>query len=355
MPRLADTHVLAPHFKRRLSGVTTTVIQLAPIQARMMGERARGFATLGPGLPPGMPRVTGVPGLKWVDLLRRTRSGTRRVWHARRNVEMLPAIVLRDVARAPLRILFTSASQREHSAYTRWLIGRMDRVVAVSARSGAYLRVPHDVVLHGIDTQRFRPSQDKAALKAALGLDPSRRHVGCFGRIRARKGTGDFVEAMIATLPSRPGWTALIAGRATAEHAGFERALRARALAAGLSDRIRFVGEHDDIHRWHAALDLYVAPQRWEGFGMTPLEAMASGVPVLATDAGAFPEMVTPQTGRLVSREDVRALAREAGALMDLPSLDAMGRAARAHAEARFPLEGEAARLCAIYDEMLRT
>ena len=349
-----DLHVVVPHFKRRLSGVTTTVIQLVPLQRRILAERGLGLATIGPGLPKGLPRSR----TPWpLALLRRPKGARRRVWHARRNVEMLPAIIARDVFRLPLAILFTSASQREHSAYTRWLIGRMDRVVATSERGLSYLHVPADVVMHGIDTERFAPPPDPNALareRRELGLQPGRRYVGCFGRIRERKGTGDFVEAMLRVLPERPDWIAVIAGRATPAHQDYERSLRERVKRAGMADRIVFVGEHNAIHRWHGALDLYIAPQRWEGFGMTPLEAMASGVPVVATDVGAFPELVTSETGTIVPRENVAAMADAAARFMDDDALRRQAsRAARGHVEAKFALEREAGRLCAIYGEML--
>ena len=348
---ISRTHVIAPHFKRRLSGVTTTMIQLVPEQARQLAERGFGIATIGPGLPPQLPRMRR---RSLLGLWQAPVGTKRRVWHARRNIEMLPGIVLRDILRAPLALLFTSASQREHTAWTRWLIGRMDRVVATSERGRSYLRVPADVVMHGIDLDRFQPPDNRATLRRELGLLPGRRYVGCFGRIRERKGTGDFVDAMLRVLPDRPDWTAVIAGRATAEHAAFERDLRERARSARLEDRIAFVGEHADIHRWHAVLDLFVAPQRWEGFGMTPLEAMASGVPVVATDVGAFSELLTPRTGTIVPPDNVPALAEATAALMD----DEEGRreaaaAARAHVEDRFGIGREAAALCKIYAEML--
>ena len=347
----SEAHVVAPHFKRRLSGVTTTMIQLVPEQARQMAERGLGIATLGPGLPASLPRLRP---FGWLGLLRRPKGTPRRVWHARRNVEMLPGILLRDVLRAPLTLLFTSASQREHTAYTRWLIGRMDRVVATSERGRAYLRVPAEVVMHGIDLERFRPPESRATLRRELGLMPGRAYVGCFGRIRERKGTGDFVEAMIRILPERPDWTALVAGRATAEHAAYERTLREKAAEAGLAERILFVGEHADIHRWYAALDLFVAPQRWEGFGMSPLEAMASGVPVVATDVGAFSELLPDPEAGIVPPGDVAALADRTARLMDdeAARIEA-GLIAREHVERDFAIEGEARRLCAIYAEML--
>ena len=66
--------------------------------------------------------------------------------------------------------------------------------------------------------------------------------MGCFGRIRHQKGTDLFVDAMIALLPQFPDWTAVITGRVTPEHRGFADELKKKVDAAGLSDRIVFLG-----------------------------------------------------------------------------------------------------------------
>ena len=337
--------VIAPNFKRRLSGVTSTIVQLVPEQRKTLGILA-----FGPGLPAYLPklRLRDLPAL-W----RRPAGRPFRIWHARRNVEMLPGIVLRDVLRMPLRLVFTSASQRRHTGYTRWLIGRMDAVVATSARSGAYLAVPHTVITHGIDQTRFRPAESAAEARRALGLDPATRTVGCFGRVRQGKGTDLFVDAMIALLPRHPGWQAVVAGRATAEHAAFEADLKRRVAEAGLTRRIRFVGEHRDIERWYRALDLFIAPQRWEGFGLTPLEAMSTGVPVVAADVGVFSDVVTPGTGTIVPPEDPEALIAAAEPFMADDALRA-ATAAAALTKARrdFPLAREAAEINAVYERL---
>ncbi len=335
--------VIAPNFKRRLSGVTSTIIQLVPLQARSIG-----IATLGPGLPDTLPKMrwTQVPGL-W----RRPASGRPRIWHARRNTEMVAGVILRDVLRAPVKLVFTSASQREHTRWTRFLIGRMDSVIATSRKTGAYLKVAHTVTMHGIDTGRFYPPSDRMEAVRAVGLDPDRFYVGCFGRIRRQKGTDLFVDAMIDLLPRYPDWSAIIAGRTTSSHVGFEQELRTRIDAAGLSDRILFVGEHRDIERWYRALALFVAPQRWEGFGLTPLEAMASGVPVVAADVGAFSELVADgATGSVVARDDLAALTDAIAVRLADEALRAgESRAASAHVDSRFRLEGEARALNGIY------
>ena len=82
---------------------------------------------------------------------------------------------------------------------------------------------------------------------------------------------------MIALLPEFPDWTAIVTGRVTAENRDFANDLERRVHEAGLSERIRFLGEVPDIRPWYRRLSLYVAPSRNEGFGLTPLEAMASG------------------------------------------------------------------------------
>ncbi|WP_223999624.1 glycosyltransferase family 4 protein [Aureimonas sp. SA4125] len=343
-----DVEVIAPNFKRRLSGVTSTIIQLVPLQAGTLG-----IAALGPGLPGHLPK------LRWRQILGLwTRPARRpfRIWHARRNTEMLAGLVLRDVLRMRLKLVFTSAAQRRHTAWTRFLIRRMDAVIATSRRSAAFLEVPATVILHGIDLDAFSPERTSTPSPAMQAL-AGQKIVGCSGRIRHQKGTDLFVAAMIDLLPHRPAWSAVITGRTTGEHAPFERDLRERIAAAGLSDRILFLGEVDDIAAWFRRFDLYVAPPRNEGFGLTPLEAMASGRPVVASDAGAFAEMIVEGvTGKVVPVDDVSALAAAIEPYLgDDAGRQAAGTAALDHVRRHFPLAREAAEIGAVYERLWDT
>jgi mannosyltransferase len=311
-----------------------------------------GIAALGPGLPDSLPRIRfwQLPGL-----LRRPSGRRHRVWHARRNVEMIGGLILRHVFRAPLKLLFTSASQRQHRPLTRWLIRRMDAVIATSRKTAVYLKVPNTVIMHGIDSACFCPPADIEAAKRALGFDPAQKIAGCFGRIRHQKGTDLFVDAMIRLLPDRPDWIGIVAGRTTAEHTGFERQLREKIAAAGLTDRIRFVGEHTDIEHWYQLLSLFIAPQRWEGFGLTPLEAMACGVPVVATDVGAFSELIVEgKTGAVIQRDSLDAMVEATATYLDDDALrQSAGRASIDHVRQDFLLQQEAEKLIAVYQRLM--
>lgn len=342
--RADEIEVIAPNLKKRWSGVTSTIFRLVPVQASQIA-----IACTGPNLPADLPRVT------LLQVLTMS-ARTPRVWHARRNTEMLAGLALRWILRKNLRLLFTSAAQRRHSAYTRWLLRRMDRVVATSARAASFLDVPSAVVMHGVDTDRFRPAAQREDVKDALGL-PARRLVGCFGRIRHQKGTDRFVDFMLRIVRRYPDVAAVVMGGTTADNRGFLDELEARVASAGQGEKILFLGEQPDarVPEFFRALDIFVAPQRWEGFGLTPLEAMASGVPVVVTRAGAFEEMVVAgQTGLIVDTDDDAGLEAAVAELLDDPGrCAAMGRAARAHVLDDFAIEREAAALTAIYREML--
>ncbi|ANK86618.1 lipopolysaccharide core biosynthesis mannosyltransferase LpcC [Rhizobium sp. N1314] len=344
---MRDVEIIAPNFKRRLSGVTSTIVQLIPCQIRL-GMR---IATLGPGLPEGLAKLrwSQLPGL-W----RRPARRRHRVWHARRNNEMAVGILLRHLLRMPLKLIFTSAAQRRHTAYTKWLIRRMDAVIATSDRSGSFLEVPHTVIQHGVDLSLFHPPETADDGIAATGL-PGRYLVGCFGRVRHQKGTDLFVQAMIELLPQHPEWTAVVSGRVTAEHVGFGEKLKADVAAAGLADRILFLGEVPDIKVWYRRLMLYVAPSRNEGFGLTPLEAMASRTAVVASDAGAYAELiVNGETGAVVPAGDGEALTRAIAPYIADPALAiAHGENALRHVRANFALEKEANAIGAVYDRLL--
>ncbi len=347
--------VIAPNFKSRMSGVTSTIIALVPAQRRSIN-----IVATGPGLPDDLPHL---PLRDLPPLLRSPPVGKPfRIWHARRNVEMIGGLFFRDVLRVPVRIVFTSAAQRSHKPLTRRLIRRMDAVIATSQAAASYLERPATVIRHGVDIDTFRPmsdserKQDKAKQPPTGSGSPPPLWIGCFGRIRHNKGTDLFVDAMIRLLPEQPDVRAVILGRATADNADFEQDLRRRIEAAGLSDRFHIPGEvpREDVIAWYRRLALYVAPQRWEGFGLTPLEAMASGVPVVAARVGAFPEIVTrTEIGRLVDADNGPLLqAAIADMLSDRQRLIDMGRAARDHVVAHFRLSDEAAAINAVYAQL---
>jgi len=347
MVRIADIDVVAPNFKRRLSGVTSTIVQLIPHQAKTVG-----IAALGPGLPNHFPKIA------WWQVLGLLKRPTRhrfRIWHARRNIEMLAGVVLKTVFRAPLKVIFTSAAQRHHTWFTRFLIARMDCVIATSERSGRFLSVPHAVIKHGVDCERFHPPPEREVFLEGVRL-PGRFAIGCFGRIRHQKGTDLFIDAMVGLLPNYPDWTAVVTGRVTTRHRSFYEQLLLRIRRSGLEQRIVFLGEVPDVCPWYRRLLLYVAPSRNEGFGLTPLEAMASGTAVVASDAGAYAEMIVGNvTGAVVSAGDGRALTEAIRYYMENPDFAAAhGRNAREHVQNNFSLEIEARDINSIYDKLWR-
>lgn len=342
---MTDPLIVAPNLKRRLSGVTATVVRLIPVQARMIDIRATG-----PGLPADVPHIP----LMRAATLPRDRW---RVWHARRNTEMALGLILRRLLRRRYRLLFTSAAQRRHTGFTRWLIRQQDALIATSPQAASYLERPATVILHGVDTDVFHPAPDRAALRARLGMDPDAVLIGCFGRIRAQKGVDLLVQAGLELLPSRPRVQIILTGRITPDNRTFADDLQARIKAAGLDGRIRFLGElpWDQVIAHYQALDLFAAPARWEGFGLTPLEAAACAVPTVAARVGAYEALIRDgQTGSLVPKDDAPALtAALARWLDDDAGRAAAGQAARAHVTANHAIEGEARAIVDVYRSLL--
>src|SRR3982075_2103960 len=214
-----NLQLIVPNLHRRYSGVTATNRMVAPKLAKLF--RA---AWLGPDAPDGIARMD------IADLLKLWRRGAPLIWHARRNNEMIVGVLLKALG-WPLRLVFTSAAQRHHSWITRWLISRMDAIVATSELSASYLKREATVIPHGVDTDRYAPPADRAAAFAEAGL-PGRYAIGCFGRVRAQKGTDVFVAAMCRLLPRYPDFTAIIVGAVVPEQEGFANGLKQEIEAA---------------------------------------------------------------------------------------------------------------------------
>jgi mannosyltransferase len=338
--QVQDLQVIVPNLHRRYSGVTATNRMVAPKLARLV--RAAWF---------GSYRPEGISGIGAGDLMKLWHRRTPLIWHARRNDEMIIGLLLRALG-WPLKLVFTSAAQRHHKRLTRWLISQMDAIIATSELSASYLKREATVIPHGVDTHVYVPPANRAAAFAESGL-PGRYAIGCFGRIRAQKGSDVFVDAMCRLLPRYPDFTAVMVGAIVAEQTGYANELKKRIEAAGLASRIVIAGELEiqQVQRWYQRLTIYAFTSRNEGFGLTLIEAMAAGAALVAARAGAA-ELVVEDgvTGVLVPPGDVDALVAALEPLMRDPvAASAMGARARRRVEEKFSLDAEAAAIAAVY------
>jgi mannosyltransferase len=340
---LTDLDVIIPNLHWNYTGVTATNRMIAPRIAQL--ANARWF---GPDAPDGIAAMT------FSEVLALPFKGRRKiVWHARRNNEMMAGLLLKWLG-WPFRLVFTSAAQRQHTWITRWLVARMDAVIATSDASASYLKVPCEVILHGVDTARYRPPQNRDAEFQISGL-PGKYAIGCFGRVRPQKGTDVFIEAICRVLPRYPDFSAVIVG--AVDDAAFEASLKERVAEAGIADRVRFLGERpiDEVPLWFRRILIYAFTSRNEGFGLTLLEAMASGNALVAARAGAAEAVVTGgQIALLVPPGDVDALAAALETLMRDPErAAAMGLRAREYVASHFSIGAEAAKIAAVYARAL--
>ena len=341
--------VVVTNFDRDFSGVSATIANVLPVQVERLD-----VGLLGRDL--GLSQVRR---LGWREVFRRgwTKPANKpfSIWHVRRNLEMEWAIIARDVLRMPIRTVFTSASRRRHSWRPRWLIARMDAVVAATDEAASHIPNTWSVVPHGIDTAKFVPPGDRKAAWRALGW-PGEIGIGMFGRVRPAKGTDLFVEALTRVLPEFPAVTALINGMVKPRHAPFVRRLRGRIAAAGLTDRVIWseTGDYDELIARYQGVSIMVACPRREEFGLTPMEAMACGTATLLSDTGDFRNMTLEgETGFMVPAGDVDGLAARLREMLSDPQrLETMGRAARRKAERDHDVRQEVDGIGAVYERL---
>jgi len=189
-------------------------------------------------------------------------------------------------------------------------------------------------ICNGVDTDRFAEG-DPTGARAALGLPLDRPIVGTVGRLDPVKDQAALVHAFARVRRDHPGAVLVIAGD------GPCRAdLEALVGTLGLGTDVRLLGERKDIPQVLRAMDVFVLPSIAEGISNTILEAMATGLPVVATRVGGTPELVDhARTGILVAAGDPEALAAAISAYVgDPPCRREHGRAARRLAVARFGL-----------------
>jgi mannosyltransferase len=353
---MSDAHrrplapVLIPNFELRYSGVSSATGATIPHVSREVD-----VDLIGRPAGPHNPRYS------FLSVLVRAWGAPSnvpfRIWHSRRNIELIAGIVMRDLLRQPLRVVFTSAAQRRHRWLTRWLMSRADSVVAPSSDTARFVPGPSVIIRHGVDCEVFKPALDRERAWAERGLG-GRRGIGVFGRVRQQKGTDLFVDALIELLPRYPDYVAIVVGLTKPSQRAFLDSMRARVAAAKLERRLLFLGERPfhELPLWIASVSVCVCPQRHEGFGLVPLEAAASGTAVVASRVGAAEQIIQHgETGILVEPGQLGPLTLALETLMQDEALaKKLGGTARREVQARFNITAEASGHIALYDSLWR-
>lgn len=175
-------------------------------------------------------------------------------------------------------------------------------------------------IYDGIEVDRRRSSDlDAAAMKRTLGLPERCRIVGIVGNIRFWKGQDHFIDAVKILSGRYADVYGLIVGGWGEDDRRYHEGLRERVEAAGLSDRVRFLGYRTDVPDLLSALDVFVhASTKPEPFGMVILEAMAARRPIVATNIGGPPEILDGgRCGILVPPRDAGAIANACGKYLE--------------------------------------
>lgn len=232
------------------------------------------------------------------------------------------------------RLLYPIASGA-FAAYLTWLLRQADAVCTPTRTAADLLRAlgyrrPVAVISNGIDTQRFAPSPDRAAARRALGL-PDRPLILYTGRLDPEKDMATWLRAAAQAVAGTD--SHLVVGGEGTVRPDLERL----ACDLGIAGRVTFPGylPAERLPLLYQAADIYCMTSAVELQSISTLEAMASGLPVVAANAGALPELVVEgKTGVLAPPGDVPAFAAALRRLLLAPDLrHTMGRAGRCRAE----------------------
>jgi glycosyltransferase involved in cell wall biosynthesis len=207
-------------------------------------------------------------------------------------------------------------------------------------------------IYNGVDLSAFEPEATsiRESLRGDLGIGPDAPVMVSVAVLREAKGMQHLLDAMNKIRQTVPSVRLVIVGEG--EHG---MALRQHSERLGLGEHVVFTGMRSDVADLLTMSDLFVLPTLGDVLPTVVAEAMAAGLPVVATNVGGLPEMVEDgSTGLLVSPASAAELANACARLLDDPDLaSGMGRAGRVLATERFDVRGQLARLSELYESLV--
>lgn len=245
----------------------------------------------------------------------------------------------------------------KHHWINRLLSFFTDRIIAVSEAVKESL-VHYDrikpgkirVIHNGVDLSEFEGPWSSGDARIQLGIKPEEYVIGVVARLEEQKGHRILLEALSRNRAILSSLKVLIVGDGK-----LRTVLEEEAREKGLSSQVLFLGTRKPILPILKALDLFLLPSLWEGFSMAILEAMAAGIPVIATRVGGAEEVITSgKDGLLISSGNALALAEAIqDAYLHRDKFQEMGRLGRERVHRNFSQESHMTSLQALYLEVL--
>jgi glycosyltransferase involved in cell wall biosynthesis len=203
---------------------------------------------------------------------------------------------------------------------------------------------------NAMDYDRFAAAQvDRAAVRAEFGIPPGVPVVGAVGRLTRQKGHADLLDAM-ALLAGQVGDVRLL----LVGDGELRPALEEQAASLGLGERVIFAGARPDVERTLRAMDVFAMSSLWEGLPTVVMEAMAAGVPVVATDIPGNNDLVRHgETGWLVAVSDARAMAERLRLALEDAQRSVVAERARSDVAEHYSMRAVAGRYADLYDSLL--
>ena len=247
-----------------------------------------------------------------------------------------------------------SFTMRFYAWLDKRILRNFDMIVGVSneIRDELKKHVSHEKIMkvgNGIDIQKYKKPVDKKEAKRVLHVD-DKQVIGFVGRLSPEKGIGYLLRAVSSLINEGQNVCVMIVG--DGEQIGV---LREEARALKMEDRVIFTGNRSDTPMLYGAMDVFVLPSLQEAFPMVILEAMACGVPVVATRVGDVAEIFEPNTsGLLVEAGDVTTLQNAIKeVLTDKNAAARMSEAARTRTEQRFSSVAMAKQYYSLYQRIM--
>ncbi len=295
--------------------------------------------------------------IKLFLLLKQLRPVILHTWMFHANI---PGRILGRLAGVPV-IISSEHTLGQEGHFRQWAnrmsAGLCDQIVCVSQAVSQFAQTqiglpPRkiSVIPNGIELDEFKDLFGKKQSRKMLGLPADGLIIGTIGRPRPVKGFHFLLKAFVLLEKKVPDALLVFVGNGPDEGK-----LKKMALESGICQKIYFLDDRDDIPNVLPAFDLFVLPSIWEGMGIVILEAMAAGLPVLATRVGGVPELVLPDvTGVLVAPSDPEAWIDPLKRLLEEPALRTrLGAQGRKRVEDLFNIQNTVKKTEALYTTLL--